>query len=91
MDNNKIKLKKRNLIYLLNSIIQLIPENSEDKQFKEDLEKVRDRASFTDPDVMFYMWEQAQTIISNKFKYMNDTMPEWCVRFVNLWTDKVDI
>lgn len=90
MDNDKIKLKKRNLIYLLNSIIQLIPENTEDKQFKEDLEKVRDRASFTDPDVMFYMWEQAQTIISNKFKYIND-MPEWCVRFINLWTDKVDI
>ena len=90
MDNDKIKLKKRNLIYLLNSIIQLIPENAEDKQFKEDLEKVRDRASFTDPDVMFYMWEQAQTIISNKFKYIND-MPEWCVRFINLWTDKVDV
>lgn len=89
MDNDKIKLKKRNLIYLLNSIIKLIPENSEDKQFKEDLEKVRDRASFTDPDVMFYMWEQAQTIISNKFKYM-ETMPEWCVLFINLWTDKVD-
>lgn len=89
MDNNKIKLKKRNLIYLLNSIIQLIPENAENKQFKEDLEKVRDRASFTDPDVMFYMWEEAQLTITNKFKYMND-MPEWCVRFINLWTDKVD-
>jgi hypothetical protein len=91
MDNNKIKSKKkRNLIYLLNSIIQLIPANSAEFQFKEDLEKVRDRASYTDPDVMYFMWEDAQSIITNKFKNM-ETMPEWCVQFINLWTDKVDM
>lgn len=90
MDNMQIKSKKRNLIYLLSSIIKLIPENSEENQFKEDLVKVRDKASYTDPDMMYFMWEEAQLVITNKFKNM-EIMPEWCVQFVNVWTNKIEL
>ena len=90
MDTTQIKSKKRNLIYLLSSIVKLIPENSEENQFKEDLVKVRDKASYTDPDMMYFMWEEAQLVITNKFKNM-EIMPEWCVQFVNVWTNKIEI
>jgi hypothetical protein len=90
MDNTQIKSKKRNLIYLLSSIIKLIPENSDENQFKEDLVKVRDKASYTDPDMMYFIWEEAQLVITNKFKNM-EIMPDWCVEFINVWTNKIEL
>jgi hypothetical protein len=80
-----ISTKRRNLLFLLSNLIKIIPEN--EQQFKEDLEKVRDDCGFTDPDAMCTMWNQSQSIISNKFESMT-ILPEWSVQFINLWTNK---
>jgi hypothetical protein len=89
MNDKKYKPKKRNLLFLLTAMIKLIPENNDNNQFKHDLEGVRDRCAFTDPDIMYNMWVEAQSIISKKFESIV-ILPEWAVEFINLWTNKTD-
>ena len=50
---------------------------------------MRDRCAYTDPDVMYNMWVEAQSIISNKFVSI-EILPEWSIEFINLWTNKTD-
>jgi hypothetical protein len=76
----------RNLLVLLNDIIKLIPIE-EHEEFKEKLEKVRDRSSFTAPEEQYNIWEDAQYEISKYFEPMNK-LPEWAVTFINLWTNR---
>ena len=83
--NQNYKSKKRNLLLLLNNI----PEKSDNDQFRDDLKRVRDRCAYTDPDAMYNMWVEAQSIISNKFESL-EIIPEWSVEFINLWTNKTD-
>jgi hypothetical protein len=89
MNHDIYKSKKRNLLLLLNTMINLIPENSDNDQFIDDLKRVRDRCAYTDPDVMYNMWVEAQSIISNKFAYI-EILPEWSIEFIKLWTNKKD-
>jgi hypothetical protein len=78
----------RNLLLLLNDLIKLIPIE-EHQDFKENLEKVRDRVSFTAPEDHYSMWQEAQYEISKYFERM-DKLPKWGTPFVNLWTNRQD-
>jgi len=78
----------RNLILLLNDMIKLIP-NDEELDFKESLEKIRDRASFTAPENQYSSWQDAQLEISKYFENKSNEQ-EWCTPFINLWTNRQD-
>lgn len=79
----------RNLILLLNDMIKMIPIEVHE-EFKEKLEKIRDKTSFTAPEEQYSMWQEAQYEISKYFEQM-DKLPEWGIPFINLWTNKHDI
>jgi len=79
----------RNLIFLLDELIKLIPCDNDHEIFKNNMIKVRDQASFTAPEQIIKKWNEAQYEISRFFEGM-DKLPEWAVRFVNLWTNRQD-
>lgn len=76
----------RNLIYVLEEIIKTIPDDHE--QFKENLEKLRDKTSMTAPEQYVNMWHDTQQVISQYFESM-DKLPDWGIKFVNIWTNRV--
>ena len=76
----------RNLIFVLNELIRIVPEDHE--QFRENLVKLRDRTTITAPEQHCNMWQDTQMVISKYFEAM-DTLPEWGTKFINIWTNRV--
>jgi hypothetical protein len=47
----------RNLILVLDEIIKLIPEKKHE-EFKENLVKIRDKASYAAPEITYSLWNE---------------------------------
>jgi hypothetical protein len=80
---------KRNLLIILSNMIQVIPNKSEEN-FRRDLEKQLEKASYTAPENMYSIWVNVQDIITERFKTCSDTstLPDWAVLLVDIWTNR---
>jgi len=83
------KKTERNIFTLLEQMIQTIPDN-EDDIFKCDLNHQLVKAVYTPPENMFAIWQNVQSIISERFKGHTNTstLPQWCILLLDIWTDK---
>lgn len=70
-------------------MIQVIPNKSEEN-FRRDLEKQLEKASYTAPENMYSIWVNVQDIITERFKTCSDTstLPDWAVLLVDIWTNR---
>lgn len=80
---------KRNLLTILSNMILVIPNKSEEN-FRRDLEKQLEKASYTAPENMYSIWVNVQDIITERFKTCSDTstLPDWAVLLVDIWTNR---
>ena len=80
---------KRNLLSILSNMIQVIP-NKLEENFRRDLEKQLEKASYTAPENMYSIWVNVQDIITERFKTCSDTsaLPDWAVLLVDIWTNR---
>ena len=80
---------KRNLFIILPKMINLVPVEQE-YIFKSELEKILEKAAFTAPENIYYIWINVQSIITNRFQYYEDQtkLPLWCKELLDIWTDK---
>jgi hypothetical protein len=92
MSSNEEKSTKkigRNIFILLDHMIRAIPDD-EDNNFKCNLNHQLVKAAYTPPENMFTIWQNVQTIITERFKGYSNTsaLPQWCVVLLDIWTDK---
>ena len=80
---------KRNLLTILKNMILTIPNKSEEN-FRRDLERQLEKASYTAPENMYSIWVNVQDIITERFKTCSDTstLPDWAVLLVDIWTNR---
>jgi hypothetical protein len=80
---------ERSIFTLLDHMIRSIPEN-EDEHFKCDLKHQLEKAAYTPPENMFTVWQNVQSIITERFKGHTDTskLPQWCILLLDIWTNK---
>jgi hypothetical protein len=83
------KKPRRNIISVLTQMVLVIPDEG-DENFKSELEKQIEKASYTAPENTYTIWENVQGIITHRFKdYIDKTnLPEWCVLLIDIWTDR---
>jgi hypothetical protein len=84
-----IKKPRRNIISVISQMVLVIPDIGEEN-FKSDLDKQMEKASYTAPENTYTIWENVQDIITHRFKDYTDktNLPEWCVLLVDIWTDR---
>jgi hypothetical protein len=82
------KKPRRNIISVISQMVLVIPDKGEEN-FKSDLEKQIEKASYTAPENTYTIWENVQSIITYRFKDYTDktNLPEWCVLLIDIWTD----
>jgi hypothetical protein len=83
------KKPRRNIISVLNQIVLVIPNEGEEN-FKNDLDKQLEKASYTAPENIYTIWENVQDIITHRFKDYTDKskLPEWSLLLIDIWTDR---
>ena len=93
-DNNETISKtpsppKRNVFVILPKMISLIPEET-DYNFKYELDKQLENASFTAPENIYNIWVNVQSIITRRFKKYEDEsmLPEWSIQLLEIWTNR---
>lgn len=80
------KKPARNILTLLDNMIRVIPDESEEN-FKSDLERQLNKASYIAPENVYTIWQNVQIIITDRFNAHSDksTLPKWCVLLLDIW------
>jgi hypothetical protein len=83
------KKPRRNIISVLSQMVMVIPNEGEEN-FKDDLEKQIEKASYTAPENIYTIWENVQDIVTNRFKEYIDKskLPDWSLLLIDIWTDR---
>ena len=77
----------RNILTVLDNMIRVIPDECEEENFKRDLERQLNKASYVAPENVYTVWRNVQYIITDRFNAHNDksTLPQWCVLLLDIW------
>ena len=81
------KKNVRNILIVLDNMIRVIPYVREEENFKSDLERQLNKASYVAPENVHTVWRNVQNIITNRFNGYSDksTLPQWCVLLLDIW------
>ena len=87
------KKNARNILIVLDNMIRVIPYVCEEENFKRDLERQLNKASYVAPENVYTVWRNVQYIITDRFNAHNDksTLPKWCELLLDIWTDNKTI
>uniref|UniRef100_A0A6C0I2W4 Uncharacterized protein n=1 Tax=viral metagenome TaxID=1070528 RepID=A0A6C0I2W4_9ZZZZ len=87
------KIARRNILIVLDNMIRVIPYVCEEENFKRDLERQLNKASYVAPENVYTVWQNVQNIITDRFNAHSDksTLPQWCVLLLDIWTDNITV
>lgn len=77
----------RNIVDIINQILDVIPKNRISYELIQDLTKIRDRASFMPPEIILVAWIELHAKILETLKPEEFQLTDWELQVMNILTD----